>query len=180
MNDVITIGVLFMMFHLHDQHDAFKSERIQQNASFQVHGSIEKVFPLFGPVKEKEWAEGWSPEIIYPKGVEVQRQMIFVTPGNKDESNYYWTVIRYEPSSYLIEYQVSTMNRIWFIEVICEPARETTRVTVTYTYTSLNAAGSEKNRSAMNAMFAHNLKDWEEAVNHYLQTGKKLTHSHTH
>jgi hypothetical protein len=153
-----------------------KPVRIKRSAALTVQGKIENVFPLFGPIREKEWAEGWEPEILYRSGdVLVEEHMIFQTNGQAGEGKYLWTITQYQPKIHLIEYTVSTQERIWFIRVQCEPVQETTAVTVSYTYTGLTEAGNRQNEQALKRMFAHDLKDWEEAINYYLKTGKQLT-----
>lgn len=144
-------------------------QRITRTATFTIQGEITAVFPLFGPIREKEWATGWNPEIIYSDHPEVEEHMIFKTKGNHvDEPEYLWIVTRYEPEAYLIEYTVSTHNRVWFITVQCESFSLETIVTVTYSYTSLNRLGHDRNQEMVDHMFAQNLNDWKEAIDHYL------------
>lgn len=152
----------------------FKSERISKTASFIVNAPVEKSFPLFGPVREKEWAAGWEPEIIFSNSQEVEEHMIFKTSGKHHGEEFLWTITQLRPEEYLVEYTVSTPERIWFIRVKCEAKQETTLVTVSYTYTGLSEQGIEKNHEALDKMFEHNLADWEEAINHYIQTGEQL------
>jgi hypothetical protein len=38
----------------------------------------------------------------------------------------------------------------------------------------LTEEGIQMNQAALGKMFAQNLKDWEEAINFYLATGKRL------
>jgi hypothetical protein len=153
----------------------FKAERIQKSALFVVNAPIEKTFPLFGPIREKEWAAGWEPQIIYSTNSEVEEHMIFRTNGgyHQGEGDYLWVVTQFKPTDFFVEYTVSTSNRIWFISVKCEPNDKKTNVTVTYIYTGLNDQGNELNKAALERMYAHNLKDWEEAINYYLATGKQ-------
>lgn len=152
----------------------FKAERVQKSASFVVNTSIEKAFPLFGPVREKEWAAGWEPQIIYSINPEVEEHMIFKTTAkHHGESEYTWVLTQFRPKEFFLEYTVSTSGRVWFITVKCERDGEKTHVTVTYQYTGLNEEGNQMNRSALEKMYAHNLKDWEEAINYYLATGKQ-------
>ncbi|MFZ6001691.1 MAG: hypothetical protein ACOYW3_14370 [Bacteroidota bacterium] len=154
------------------QHQA---ERVQRTASFVVKAPIEKAFPLFGPVREKEWAAGWEPQIIYSNHPEVEEHMIFKTPPRHDgESEYIWIVTQYQPRDYFIEYTVSTLQRVWFITVKCESQNDHTRVSVTYSYTGLTPEGNQMNKQALDRMYANNLKDWEEAINYFLSTGKRL------
>jgi len=147
---------------------------IEQTASFRVKSEIEKAFPLFGPVREKEWAAGWDPEIMYSNHSEVEEHMIFKTPGKFPGEQFIWAVTQYQPSDFKIEYTVTAKDRIWFITVICKSHYETTLVTVTYSYTGFTEQAHQLNRQAIENMFAHQLKDWEEAINFYLENGKRL------
>jgi hypothetical protein len=151
------------------------AERIERTASFLVKAPIEKAFPLFGPIREKEWAAGWEPQVIYSQHPEVEEHMIFKTVSNSpDEKEYVWVVAQYRPINFFIEYQVSTHQRIWFIMVKCKPQQENTLVSVTYSYTGLTDNGNRINQESLTKMFTHELKDWEEAVNFYITTGKRL------
>ncbi len=148
-----------------------QAERITRSATFKVAGEIQNVFPLFGPIREKEWATGWNPEVIFATHPEAELHMIFKTAGTADEPEYLWTITHYNPETYCIVYTVSTANRIWFITVQCESAKTETMVTVTYSYTGLNEIGNMRNREMLQRMFMHDLRDWETAINYYLSTG---------
>ena len=153
----------------------FKAERVQKSASFIVNAPIEKSFPLFGPIREKDWTAGWEPKMIYTVDPLVEEHMVFQTKGaHESEPEYTWALTQFRSSAYFIEYTVSTSNRIWFITVKCQPNGGTTSVTVTYCYTGFNDLGNQLNKSAIDKMYEHNLKDWEEAINYYLATGKQM------
>jgi hypothetical protein len=83
-------------------------------------------------------------------------------------------VTKYQPKEYLIQYLVSTVNRVWTITVKCTPAGSATSAQITYCYTGLNAAGNQINPMAMHSIYKQDLKDWEKAINYYLKTGKTL------
>ena len=157
-----------------DVENSFQAERIERTASFVVNAPVEKSFPLFGPIREKEWAAGWEPSVLLSKDLLIEEHMIFQTNGHEGEGKYTWAVTTYQPERHLIEYTVFTSDRIWFIRVACEAAGEKTNVTVRYTYTGLTKEGNRKNKLAIEKMYAHNLKDWEVAINHYLETGQQL------
>ena len=46
-----------------------------------------------------------------------------------------------------------------------------------YTYTGLTEKGNATNEKALETMYRRDLKDWEEAINHYLKTGERLEQS---
>jgi len=151
----------------------FKPERIQRSSTFHVEALVEKSFPLFGPLLEMEWAVGWEPRIIYLQQKFVEEHMIFKTKSNYGE-DYLWAVTQFNPDAHTIEYTVTASERIWFIQVECEKDGDRTKVTVTYTYTGLSEKGNQQNKEALQKMFAHELKDWEKAINYYLETGEQL------
>jgi hypothetical protein len=153
----------------------FKPERISQHASIELDGSINNVFPLFGPVLEKKWAEGWDPEIMYSTTGVVEDHMIFRTKAHDLPEDWYtWVITRYEPENFFIEYTVSTSKRMWFISIQCAQKRSKTIAAISYTYTGFSQEGNELNNTAMKKIFAHDLKDWEEAINYYLKNGKQF------
>jgi hypothetical protein len=153
----------------------FKSERISRTATFTVNGRLQNVFPLFGPIREMEWAEGWNPEIIFSESNLVDEHMIFRTRASTEEEYYTWVITQFDERKYLVEYTVSTINRIWFIRVSCQADGDKTKASVSYTYIGLNKQGNELNRTALAKMYANDLKDWQEAINYYIHTGKMLT-----
>lgn len=150
--------------------------RVQRSATIHLEATIDKAFPLFGPIREKDWAYGWNPEIIYPANTLVEKHMVFRTQGGLHGTGeaYTWVIVNFEPSHGMIEYMVSASERLWFITVSCSPSSSGTNVTVTYSYTGLTEEAMCKNELAINDMYASELKDWEEALNHYLTTGKQL------
>ncbi|HZY81424.1 MAG TPA: hypothetical protein VFE50_18000 [Cyclobacteriaceae bacterium] len=151
--------------------------RTHRSASITVRAPIDDAFPLFGPIREKDWAHGWNPDVIYPKDVLVAKHMVFRTQGGLHGSPeaYTWVIVNYDPAKYLIEYMVSAAERFWFITVTCHLADQGTQVTVTYSYTGLTETAIQKNLTAINQIFTSDLKDWETAINYYLSTGKQLT-----
>jgi hypothetical protein len=155
----------------------FKPERVSKCASIKLDDSIEKVFPLFGPIREKDWAHGWDPEIIYPASKEVEANMIFRTKARDLSEEYYtWVITQFLPDQYQIEYTVSTPNRIWFIGIECSKRSSKTIAKICYTYTSLTPRGTELNRDALKRMYVEDLKDWQHAINYYLKNGRLLEH----
>ena len=150
----------------------FKAEKVLQTAVININGKIENVFPLFGAFEERKWAEGWNPELIYPSTEIIEEGTTFKTSGyGTDESEFIWRVTKYQPEQFLIQYLVSTANRYWTITVICKSAEDNkTSAEVTYSFIGLNENGNKYNKDALQRMYKHNLKDWEEEINKFLNT----------
>lgn len=153
-----------------------QTSRIERSATICLEATIDQSFPLFGPIREKDWAYGWNPHVIYPKDTLVEKHMVFRTQGGLHGSpeSYTWVIVNYEPASAIIEYMVSASERLWFITVHCRAAGSRTNATVTYSYTGLTEEGTNKNNQAIAEIFSSDLKDWEDALNHYLKTGTQL------
>lgn len=158
----------------------FKSERISKTSTITLNAPIDKVFPLFNPINEKEWAAGWNPHVLYPSTGSVEERMVFRTLSHHGQgSDSIWTITKYHPDQSFIEYFVFTSERLWWISIQCDEGNggDKTVAKITYTYNGLTEAGNLMNEKALEAMFHSELKDWEEAINHYLLTGKRLDHS---
>jgi hypothetical protein len=155
----------------------FKALRLSRTSVITLNASLDQVFPLFGPMREMEWAEGWQPEIVYGQAEQIEEHMVFKTKAHgHGEPDYTWTVSKYAPDQALIEYTVFTPERLWTITIQCRPAAtpRATQAEITYTYTGLTKHGNTINAWALHAMYAHDLKDWEAAINHYLETGLSI------
>jgi hypothetical protein len=145
--------------------------RISRTRSIILKGTPDEVFPLFGPIREKEWAPGWDPTIIYPSGVLAEVHMVFTARSHDaDEGEATWTISNYDPKHRSIEYTVFAPGRLWTIAIRCGPgpAERTTRVEVTYTYTGVTDRGRRLNEAALERMFHRDLEDWEEQINRML------------
>ena len=158
--------------------ETITSERISRTSTITLDGPAERVFPLFGAIEEKKWAEGFDPLVLYPPSEEIEAGMIFTTSAsNSLEERYIWTVSQYEPEHHRVQYIVWTANRVWTITIRCHalPGSKT-EATVTYTYTGLNALGNRLNAQAMETMYRDDLRNWRDQIDHFLKTGTMLKH----
>jgi len=155
----------------------FMAKRISRTSSIILNASLKTVFPLFGPIEEKKWAYGWNPQIIFSSTNRLEQKMIFKTGHReKDENDYIWIVSKLLPQQALIEYTVFASEKVWWITIQCheEISNQTTRAKITYTFTGLTEKGNTSIVKHLAHIYAHELKDWEEAINYYLRTGKTL------
>lgn len=159
---------------------ASTSKRISRTSTITLNAPLKEAFPLFGPIREREWATGWDPQILYSTTDLVEEYMVFKTPSHHEhgEPDYIWTVSKYLSDQALIEYMVFTPERLWWITIQCseEIPNLATRAEITYTYIGLTNMGNAINERALQLMYAHDLRDWEEAINHYLRTGERREH----
>jgi hypothetical protein len=135
------------------------------------------VFPLFEPLGEKRWAEGWEPEMIYqPSGV-TEAGAVFTT-SHSDGSPAIWAVIQFDTHAMRIEYlRVVAGSHVAAIAIGCADAQSgTTQADVTYTFTALCEQGNSYVDMFTDAYYREWIASWEKAINHYLRHGSQLAH----
>ena len=157
---------------------AFKAKRIARSATIICESSAANVFPLFGPVAEKKWADGWDFNTIYSETNLIEENFIFQTnPHKGDTLKTTWIISRYDSTNMVIEYILFSENWIDVINIKCrDNGNRTTNAKISYTYTALNEKGNSIIEHLAAHMYAHGLKDWEEAINYYLKNNKMLQH----
>lgn len=127
--------------------------------TFRVDAPIETVFPLFDPVNEAEWAEGWQYAGRYPVPFETRRNAVFEVP--QPDATELWVVLRFDPQAARAEYLAVRPGRmVRRIAVACDPDGGGTLVGVRYELTALDA-----DATAAAARYDHAfLAGWEEPV----------------
>jgi hypothetical protein len=149
--------------------------RIEKCAEILLNGHVDEIFPLFTPLEEKKWVQGWNPEFIFPKNGVAEEQMIFVTPPRfAGEDVYRWVMSKFRQEDHHVEYVVFTHDRIWNISVTCFPNGSTTCATIRYRFTAFTDRGHELNKLALSQMYQRELKDWQEAINEYVERQRNI------
>src|SRR6266508_2459111 len=70
-------------------------EQRTQSFAIVLNGSVSNVTPLFGPVREAEWAPNWSPRFIHPtQGV--QREGVVFTTSRGHGRDRLWLLTTYD------------------------------------------------------------------------------------
>lgn len=147
----------------------FTPTEVSRERTIFLNDRPEIVFPLFEPLNERNWVDGWEPLVLFPSNGVAREGMIFLTkPRFEDEENYRWVLTHYDTENFRISYHVSAAERLWFIDVTCIPLEEGTAATICYTYIGLTPEAARRNKAALGMMFKDNLKDWEDAINTFL------------
>ena len=151
----------------------------ERTSIIRLEGDVDRVFPLFGPLREREWAEGWNPRVVWPTSEIVQERMVFlVQPSHGDGQETMWVVSRYDERQAVIEYAVFAPETVHWILIRCRAVEngESTEAEITYTYVGTSESACLHNAHDLEAKYRRDLKEWEQAINHYLRTGKRLSH----
>lgn len=155
----------------------FVPTHVHSSGDFRLPASLEQVFPLFTPLGEKHWAQGWDPHIYYPVSGLPEIGSVFLTM-HADEPATIWVMTQYAPEIGQISYARTTPQIVaGMVTVQCAAeAPSTTYVRVAYRMTALSEAGN-----AFLSFFAQShgprwISSWESAIRHYLSYGHAPSH----
>jgi hypothetical protein len=126
-------------------------------------------------VLEAQWVPGWQYRLIYSESGVAEYSCVFVTP-NEDGTETTWIVTDYGPASFRIGFawvNPGLMAARITISLSRNAAGHTTAL-IQYVYTGLSAEGNLEVEGYDQKWFRHKMQHWEAAINHYLQTGKRI------
>jgi hypothetical protein len=147
-------------------------EQRTQSFTIILNGSVSDVTPLFGPVRETEWAPEWSPRFIHP-AQGVQREGVVFTTSRGHGSDRLWLLTTYDAKNGRVEYvtvtPAFTANEIK-IRVVPD-GEQRCKATITYRRSALAPEGNEE-VAKLDAHWAEEQRvHWETAINEALAKG---------
>lgn len=160
----------FLTSHAQDNEKRFTKQITQK---YEARPSV--VFPLLCPVKELDWLDGWSTNMIYTKSGFAEVGCVFTTkfPGEESESIWVWTkqdIENYEVQFFRIVPGIVVMHATICLE---DDFSGNSNAKLTYEYTLLNEETAHKAENIIKTEMS--MIGWmEKLINHYLKTGKKF------
>ena len=150
-----------------------KPNRATHTYRLRLRAWPEKVFPLFCPVRETEWVDGWLPELVISSSGVAERDCVFTTSDKRGTA--VWYITRYEPENWFVE-MLKIAPGVTACRLNIQLCKEGARciADVTYTHTSLGTAGDELVAAFTVEHYQKFMQGWEEALNHFLTTGHLL------
>jgi len=157
---------------------SFTADHISRTHTIQLAAPPSRVFPLFEPLGEQEWAIDWKPTFLFPATGEAQVGAVFTTQSHQDERESIWTMTHYDPANLQLSYLcVAPGWRTAVIDIRCEAAQDnTTHASISYILTALSESGNEVLSRLTEAHYQTFIASWEKAINHYLASGQALPH----
>jgi len=150
-------------------------EQRTQSFTIVLKGPVAEVTPLFGPVREAEWAPTWRPHFMHPTE-DGQREGVIFTTTSANGRERLWLLTAYDVKEGRVEYVVVapgfTANEIK-VQVIPDGESQS-KVTITYRHSAVAAEGNEE-VATLDAHWAEQQRvHWETAINAVL--AKRGTH----
>ena len=147
-------------------------EQRTQSFTIGLNGSVADVAPLFGPVREAEWAPDWSPRFIHPaQGLQCEGAVFTTTTSHGRDR--VWLLTAYDVTNGRVEYVVVTPAfTADEIKIRVVPDGEQhCKATITYRRSALAPEGNEE-VAKLDAHWAEEQRiHWETAINEALAKG---------
>ena len=132
-----------------------------------------RVFPLLCPVREADWIDGWTPDIVWTKSGFCEPDCVFV--AHAEPQNAIWYVTCHDPERHHVEMlKIVPGLTACRLTIDLKPADHGSLATVTYTHTSIGPEGDAVVAGFTESHYAKFMEDWESRINHYLVHGKAL------
>jgi hypothetical protein len=144
-------------------------EQRTQSFTIVLNGTVADVTPLFGPVREAEWAPDWSPRFIQP-AQGAQREGVVFTTASGEGKDRIWLLTVYDVGVGRVEYVVTT-PAFTAAEIkirIVPDDDQHCKATITYRRSALAPEGNDK-VAKLTAHWAEQQRiHWEMAINEAL------------
>ncbi len=150
-----------------------KPNRATRTYTQKILAEPARVLPLMCPVREADWIADWDPKVVYSVSGLVEADCVFVT--DSDPGDAIWFVTRLDPEAFEVEMlKVTPGETVCKLTIELTAAEHGTDATVTYSRTSLGAAGDFAVEEFSAQYYAQFMREWETQLNHYLSTGQCL------
>ena len=165
-------GIALVQAALAGETETAVVEQRTQSFTIILNGSVSNITPLFGPVREAEWAPDWSPRFIHP-AQGVQREGVVFTTNAGHGRDRLWLLTTFDLRNGRVEYVVVipafTANEIK-IRVVAD-GEQHCKAVITHRRSALAPEGNEE-VAKMDAHWAEEQRlHWERAINEALAKG---------
>jgi hypothetical protein len=153
----------------------FQAKRVSRSYRQTINATPDQIFLLICPVREAEWLEDWDYRMIYSKSGLAEEGAVFSTPYEGEEDTI-WIITEHDAIKHKVEFvRITPASRASILTVdVREKDERSSYAEITYTYTALTEDGNKFVDNYTEEFFQRNLKDWEESMNYFLETGKML------
>lgn len=135
----------------------------------------EAVFPLLCPVREYEWIEPWTCELVYTRSGVAEPDCVFRTDFPDDGPPDTWVVSRHEPPARIEFVRVNPLRAMRYSITLAPEGSGRTRAEWQQVITGLGEEGDRLVAGLDDAAFVEEMRTLERLLNHFLATGERLS-----
>jgi len=157
-----------------------QGNRVSHTYTMTIDAVAADIFPLLCPVREYDWIDVWSCDVVYSESGVAEPGCVFLTdiPARGIET---WVVTRFEPASAIEFCRTAGASRACLLQVALTPGADGgTELAWTYTHTGIDADGRDWVDKYPATRFELEMEGLAERLGHYLQTGEMLRQDHAH
>ncbi len=148
-----------------------KPNRVTRTYVQKLIAAPADVFPLLCPVREADWIKGWDPLLVVSESGLAETDCVFITASEPQDA--IWFITRHEPENGRVEMLKITPDvTACKLSIQLREASSGSEATVTYSHTSLGAAGDKFVEEFTEQFYVEFMQAWESRLNHYLRTGE--------
>jgi hypothetical protein len=153
----------------------FSAKRVTRKYRQTISATPVKVFPLLCPVREADWLDGWQYDMIYSNSGFAEIGAVFSTPHHGINETI-WLITNYDKVNFQVDFARFTPDsHTCFLQIsVSANGHDKSFVDISYTYTAISEQGNIFIDSFTEESFLNSVQFWEEAMNYYIKTGKKL------
>ncbi len=154
---------------------SFQAGHITRTYEQTINADPSRVFNLLCPVREADWLDGWEYSLLHSGSGLAEEGCVFLS-HQEGEKDTIWMITRRDVQNREIELVRTTPeSRIARLSIaVKEEAANRSTVKITYVITALCEAGNKFLEAFTRENFEVGMKFWEQSMNYYLETGKKL------
>ncbi|MBI5248949.1 MAG: hypothetical protein HY912_05590 [Desulfomonile tiedjei] len=153
----------------------FQAKRVTKHFTRTIAASRSEIFPLLCPVREHEWIDGWTCEMIYSETGVAENNCVFKTsfPRGVEET---WVVSHYDTEGFEIRFAVvNPEGYVMKLDIsLQERGDDSTDMSWTNNFTGLTPEGNEFIANYDGETYAAAMQGLFAALEHYLRTGQML------
>ncbi len=140
----------------------------------EIAAPPERAFPLACPIREKEWIEGWSAQVVCSSTGVAELGAIFRTRIAVGEL---WVTSRHEPEAFRVEYVIfAGRHAVLKFDVAFEPtASGASRLSIVRTYTGIDVLGRRRVLALDEDGVRRENEQIARQLDHFVRTGEMLS-----
>ncbi|MFC2951417.1 hypothetical protein ACFOOP_05725 [Marinicaulis aureus] len=152
-----------------------KPYRSKRTANFEIAAAPDAVFAMMCPVREYEWAPGWTTNLILSASGLVEQDCIFTTPAgasiasNNDSAEAIWVTPFHDPETRrLTMIKVTPKECVTRLDIAVDETNGGATVTASYEHTALSPKGRVIVDGHTEQSYAATMAEWRNALSSQL------------
>lgn len=159
----------------------FKAKRFTYRESVPLAAPADEAFPLLCPVREPEWLDGWSCDLLYTDSGVVEDGCVFITHAPGEDPTYFVTTVHDPADRRVVFVRLTPGQKVILMELRVDPGDGgASRLTGAFTVTALAPDGNalvDELRATGGRALSLLTRKLAACLEHFVRTGTCLPRS---